>query len=151
MIQFELKGLKEIENELRALPAKMEKNVMTAATRQAANVYRDEARAKAPVSQQGQKYGKYQHRPGHLRKQIRSFKRRGQKGEIHFQVGPTKRAFYARFVELGHATRLKEGGNGTSHVPANPFMRPAFDGAGDKAVEAAERVAREKLATQGKL
>lgn len=42
------------------------------------------------------------------------------KEKVSIRVGPTGAGFYGRFHEYG-----------TSQLPANPFMRPAFDAASD--------------------
>jgi HK97 gp10 family phage protein len=60
---------------------------------------------------------------------------RGQKvGRARADVGPTKRAFYAAFVERG-----------TSRMPAQPWLRPAFEASISNATEAVGRALRKWL------
>ncbi len=104
---------------------------LTAVTRKAAragaDVVRTHAKENAPV------------RTGTLRDNI-EMNVKGTGGVANADVGPTEKAFYGRFVEMGHA--LKGGG----HVPAHPFLRPAIDEHGQEIQEAAAAVWREAVA-----
>lgn len=85
-----------------------------------AEILKDEAVKLAP-GPTGQKYGKYPHPPGTLKKSITVGEPRKRKGAVTQAVGVAKNQyfsqddlFYARFQELG-----------TSKMQASPFMRPA--------------------------
>jgi len=50
--------------------------------------------------------------------------------KVAVDVGPTKEAFYGKFVEMGHALvrgRRKAEKRVIGYVPPKPFLRPAFD------------------------
>jgi HK97 gp10 family phage protein len=97
-----------------------------------AEVFRRELRAKAPVRADKYLKGPKQRKPGYLKKHIGRWTRTNQDGLSVF-VGPTKSAFYARFLEFG-----------TGNEPARPFIRPVFDSKADAAAKAFE----EELAKQ---
>ncbi len=100
----EVKGLKELDRQLKQLEPKLAKKVMRKAVSAGAEPIRKEARRLAP------------RRTGFLAKNIiKSVKRRGS--TVIAKIGTTKAAFYGIFVEFGTKT-------GT---PMKPFLRPAFD------------------------
>lgn len=87
-----------------------------------AEILKEDARKRAPVSDQGRRYGKHKHPPGTLRDSIEVGTIRRTSGKIGIKVGIAKNQyftgedkFYARFVEFG-----------TSKMLAHPFMRPAL-------------------------
>jgi len=110
----EIKGLEELIKNLNSLPDNLEKKVIRAAVRQGANVIKDKAKSYVPVNE------------GTLRDSIKVSGSRAQKGVIAFRIRPTKNkrkgksVFYGRFQEFG-----------TSKMAAHPFMRPAYDEAGE--------------------
>lgn len=105
---------------MKDLPIRVQKNIMVGATRAGANVVRDEAKARVRVSEHGQKYGKYPHKAGNLKKSIGVTRRRDKRGIVSFSISPRKgglsSGFYGKFVELG-----------TSKMSAKPFLRPAAE------------------------
>lgn len=112
------------------------------AAQSGAQIFYDEVRARVPVSAKPHKSGKKTYNPGTLRKAIyQAFadKESGD-GKALYRISWNKtHAFYGRFVEFG-----------TSKMAATPFLRPAYDAARAKALQAVqERMAAEvKKATQ---
>jgi len=112
MIEVKLRGFEEARRALRAMPERIQKNVMRGATAAIAKDTRDDARARAPVDE------------GNLRDNIVHGRRRGRPGQIKASVSVRtegkadsgKNAFYWRFVEYG-----------TQKMAKIPFLRPAFD------------------------
>lgn len=145
-----VQGLSDLQKMLDELPAKIEANIMRGALRQGANVYRDRARANAPVG-----------KTGRLKKSIK-VKTTLRKGKAISQiVAGGGDAFYAKFVEFGTASFYE--GNGRTvgapykiepknkkalkfgevfsasavHEGVRPtgFMRRAFDGGTSEVIE----------------
>ena len=105
---------------LSKLPKNIQNNVMTGATRAAANVIRDEARIRVPKKTKD------------LAKSIISIKRRAEtRNQVKFSVTPSKgknkAGWRAHFIEFG-----------TSKMSAKPFLRPAFEASENKSLDAAK-------------
>lgn len=133
-------GLQELGAKLDKMFKDTAKKAIRKAIAPAAEVYRREIRAKAPVRQEvgatgfrktGK--GKKNRQPGYLKAHIGRTIKANSDGSLSAFVGPTKSAFYGRFQEYG-----------TSHQPARPFMRPVFD----SKTEEAEKVFAETLKTE---
>lgn len=95
-------------------------------------VFYDEARARCPVSDQahGRKGGQ-QFQPGNLRDSIYQAYADDESTparSVYRTSWNKAKAFYGTFVE-----------NGTSKMAAQPFLRPAYDAARNKAAQAARR------------
>ncbi len=120
----EVKGLRELDRQLKQLEPKLAKKVMRKAVSAGAEVIRKEARRLAP------------RRTGRLiRGIIKSIKRRGS--TVIAKIGPKggkKGPFWGYFIELG--TKI-----GTA---MKPFLRPAFDTKGRLAI----RVIADKIASE---
>lgn len=118
---FTFKGGKELEANLRTLAPRVAINVMVGATYAGAKVIRDEAKQLAP------------RKTGLLSQSIYAGRSKSRDKNIVSGIvgvgGPA--AKYAHLVEFGH---LK--GKGRSAAPPHPFMRPAADEAGERAVDA---------------
>lgn len=118
------------------LAAKLD-NITTAAekaTRPAAQsgaqVFYDEVKQRVPISAKPHKSGKKTYNPGTLRKAIyQAFADKESDGtKAAYRVSWNKsHAFYGRFLEFG-----------TSKMAAKPFLRPAYDAARAKALQAAQ-------------
>lgn len=112
------------------------------AAQSGAQVFYDEVKQRVPVSAKPHKSGKKTYTSGSLRRAVyQAFadKESGD-GKAMYRVSWNKtHAFYGRFVEFG-----------TSKMPARPFLRPAFDAAKRRALQAVEaRMASEvKKATK---
>lgn len=120
--KLDFSGLLDLSKELEVLSKAESSNVLRQATRASAAVFRDEARRLAPK------------RTGKLARNIVVVSQRGRQGEavagVHVRSkgksSNRNNAFYWRFVELG-----------TSDMVAIPFIRPAYDGKQEEAVQAA--------------
>lgn len=166
-----IRGGRELDELLRTLPAKIEKNIMRSALVAGARVVAKEARQRAPVgppSEAGEKlYGGY---AGALRDSIRVTSRVGKDGRVTASVkagGTTKKGanvFYAHIVEFGAGShsirprgkkRLELGGQfiagSVTHpgIRPQPFMRPAADAKFAEAVKAVENKVRDRLQKYG--
>ena len=167
MADIEIKGLKELYDQLQQLPVNIEKNVMRGALRASAKVIQAEAQRRAPEappsSVAAKKYGAT---PGELKRSIRvSVFAKAGTVMARIRAG-NKKAFYARWVEFGTAPHEERPKNSKSlflagvfreqvnHPGAkmHPFMRPAFDGEWRSAVDAAAEYIRARLPKEfGKL
>ena len=166
-IGVHITGLSELEKTLDQLPDRIERNFLTGGVRAGANVFRNEARARATVGSstimrllvaalltskeggvghirdfKGQKIATL---PGFMRSKIAVWKRRDPHHSVTFSIGVSGYkdrftkffAFYWRFLEFG-----------TSKMAAKPFLRPAFEAKTGQAIEAtriylANRIERE--------
>jgi len=141
MSDIKIEGLDAFSKALRALPQNIAKNVLRGAVNAGATVIRQEAVRRAP--EYHGEVSKGHPPPGTLKKaiyqkQIRELSditrqtffvgvRHGASAGKKGSTGrETRDAFYWRFVEFG-----------TVKMPAQPFMRPAFEA---KKVEAMERI-----------
>jgi HK97 gp10 family phage protein len=101
-----ISGLADLQKMLDELPAKIEANIMRGALRQGANIYRDRARANAPVGKSGK-----------LKKSIK-VKTTLRKGKAISQiVAGGGDAWYAKFVEFGTASFYE----GTGRTVGAPY------------------------------
>lgn len=146
-----IKGGKELDAMLASLAPKIEKNILRAALRSGAVVFRQEAKSKAPVDS------------GALRKSIK-VSVGTKKGRItaKLKVGG-KLAPHAMLVEYGTkphkiapkgAGGLLIGGNvvgAVDHPGAkpHPFVRPTFDEKSTPAIAAVAAKIRERLTREG--
>lgn len=124
----EIQGLEELIKNLTDLPDKLEKRVVRAAVRQGANVIKKKAQEFVPVDK------------GDLKKSIKVSGEKSKPGVIAFKIRPTGNkkkgisVFYGRFQEFG-----------TSKMAAHPFMRPAYDEAGENVLNAVIDTIKSKL------
>lgn len=132
-----IKGLKELRAALLELPKGIARNVLRGAVSAGAAVVRVEAKARAPVYTGSVAAGHPP--PGTLKKAIyqKQIREKSNEKQQTFFVGvrqgkhakQSKKglldAYYGRFIEFG-----------TSKMAAKPFMRPAFEGKKDAAVQA---------------
>jgi len=146
-----ISGGRELDDLLKTLPVKMEKNIMRAAIRAGAAVMREEVRERVP------------RKSGALAKSVR-ITTKAKKGEITASVKAGNRtAFYAQMVEFGtrpHIIKAKAGGaldvsgnpfREVQHpgIRARPFMRPAAEAAFVKSIDAVKAKVRERLTNAG--
>lgn len=152
MSDLEVKGLADLQRALQDLPVKIERNVMRGAVNAGGQVFRKEARAGVPV------------KSGDLRNSIRVSVRVSTKaGRIDGTVkAGDRKAFYAHMVEFGtqrHVIKARKGGmlniggrlvSQVDHpgARAKPFMRPAFDKAGQASITAFADYIRKRLPTE---
>lgn len=98
------------------------------AAQDGAQVFYDEMKLRVPVSAKPHKSGKKTYNPGTLRKAIYQAYAEKESGDSKstYRVSWNKsHAFYGRFLEFG-----------TSKMAARPFLRPAYDAARLKALQA---------------
>lgn len=114
-----LEGSEQLNAALRGMRDRASGFTLQEAAREGAQVIADEASRQAPKDE------------GDLSEGIRARAAvRQQIGRARIDVGPTRDVFYGMFSELG-----------TSHEPAKPWLRPAFDAKREEAT----RVVREAL------
>ena len=101
-----------------------------------AEVFYQEVKQRVPMSAKPHKSGKKTYNPGTLRRAVyQAFaERESGDGKAMYRISWNKtHAFYGRFIEFG-----------TSKMAAKPFLRPAYDAARARALQAVqERMAVE--------
>ncbi len=141
-LTFEIKGLKEMGDKLAQLPGKIARRALAAGVRQAANLVRDAARAKAPVGTKTYKdYRGKIHRPGLLKKSgvaSKKLRPREWQNTALYGIGFSKRGFYGKFVERGKSKKHKQA--------PNPFVVPTLEEKGPAAIEALKERLGDELA-----
>lgn len=149
MADVEIKGLADLHRALQELPAKVEANVLRGGLRAAGKVIQEEAMARVPVAS------------GDLRDSIRvSARLQKKRGKVEATVkAGSKKAWYAHLVEFGTAAHFIKPKNRKSlffawlakevvnHPGAKrkPYMRPAFDGKAQSALQAMADYIRARL------
>ena len=134
-IDVEIK-MGDLFKDLKKIPEKVQKRVLTGAVRAGAKPIVKEARRLVPV------------KTGNLKKSIGVTKRRSKdKNIVVFSVSPRKGGkydgFYGMYVELGHI--LKRNKKVIGHVPAHPFLRPAFENKGEESIKAFKEYMKKRL------
>jgi HK97 gp10 family phage protein len=144
-------GGRQLDAMLQSLPVKVEKNILRAALRAGAAVFREQAKANAPVES------------GALRRSIKvSVDSKSGRVTAKLKAGG-KLAPHAQLVEFGtkpHTITAKKdsgltvGGNIVSSVDhpgakPHPFLRPAFDTKPPAAIAAVGAKIRERLTAEG--
>jgi HK97 gp10 family phage protein len=119
-VTVKVQGLAELEAALNQLPEKVAKKSMLDSMKAATKVFQERAIQLAP-------YDRAKTAGMHLVDGIRMETRSGSHGVkgswVHGKVGLHPDVFYGRFIEFGWITA-----RGGASIPAQPFMRPAFDG-----------------------
>lgn len=108
----ELKGLRELKTALDGFTFEVQDKATLAALRKGATVIKKEMRLRVPV------------KTGKLKKSIGTRTKKRGRSAKSVLVGARKMP-YAHLVENGHA--IVRGGKAFGHVPAKPFLRPAFE------------------------
>ncbi len=129
---FEIKGLKELDQFLKTFPEKVQRNCIASACFAGAAIWREGAKGRVPVRSKPEGLvrmgrGSKGRLPGYLRASIRVWKKRGRAGgpTVTYGVGTRGYAFYGKFLEFG-----------TSKMAARPWLRPAVDSLAGWAAEA---------------
>lgn len=112
---------------LKQFPQNIQKNVLTGAVRAGTKPIVDEAKSNVPKDTRN------------LEKSIGVVKRREKdKSKVRFSVTPRRGGkfdgFYAHMIEFG-----------TSKMPAQPFMRPAFESQDKQSIEAAKEYMAKRI------
>lgn len=123
VLSVSLNGVKDLQRQLRRLGTEVERKSLQDAVMAGAEVIRAEASRLAP------------RRTGRLAANIEAVLVKKRKDQAIAHIGPNKEAWYGIFAELG-----------TSHHPAQPFLRPAFDSKKDEAMDAAADKLRAAIA-----
>jgi HK97 gp10 family phage protein len=121
-VTVKIAGLEQLSQRMQDFPDKLVRKGVKDALRAGGEVLREAISAGAPRSMD-ETHG---HEPGFLADHIAmnvSTSVKNDRGSV--KVGPVKKAFYAMFAEFG-----------TRHQPALPFIRPAFEGNGQNALDA---------------
>jgi HK97 gp10 family phage protein len=135
-VKVEIQGLTGVEDALANAGPKLAKKALRKALRAGGQIFIDQAKQRAPVLVKGTP----QRRPGELRDSIKGIVKMSPKQESgRITVGPTygkserrdSPGLYGLFVEFG-----------TRYMPAQPYMRPAFDQNARRALDAATEVLR---------
>jgi len=136
----------QVQKALEKLPGVLQQKVVVGATRAAAKVIANEAKENVPV------------RSGLLKKSIgvaKAKKADTKEGHVLFCVVPkSKISFSAKVTVNGQSGKLKGKVNayyahmvefGTVNMAAQPFLRPAFENAGNKSVDAFQAYALKRV------
>jgi HK97 gp10 family phage protein len=132
-VDVEIKGLRELDAALRALPEAMQGQVVRPALTSAGKVWVDGMARRAPKAAQHRVIRRGSAFPFPLFTSI-GMRVSLAKDQARLFVGPLSRAFWGRFQELG-----------TRFHPPQPFMKPTLEGDGQAAIAAFVATAREKL------
>jgi HK97 gp10 family phage protein len=155
-VAIKVRGFKELDDALRALPERVQRNVMAGAVRAGAKIVTQAMIADAPVARKPHYYyprtvaGKRSRRgsrsdriliqPGLIKRSIRAWRSRSQVATVVYQIGPRKRGggnedpWYANFLEWG-----------TSRVPATGFIRGASDRTASAQISAMREYLTERI------
>lgn len=164
-------NIPDFKRQLTALGRRMEKNIVRRGVRAAGAVFVVEARRRAPVLREPRK-GRV---AGALQRAIRSVSRRSQRGVVKQSVGvvatsaQTKSGvdpFYWRFLEggwvpRGPGRRFKGGPRrrrierdraiaAGARIVSYPFLKPAFESAGSRALDAFNQAVADGIAKESK-
>ena len=120
-------GVEEVERKLKEMAPNIFRKALRDCLNASGSVLQDAAIETAPIDISGEPSP---HDPGQLKADIRrKVKLEPSEGIGSVAVGPSKHSFYGMFAEFG-----------TSHQPARPWLRPAFEFAAPEAIEMFERV-----------
>lgn len=163
--EINIAGGKELQEFLRQLPKRVERNIMRAALRAGARVIANEAKKLAPAGDSGKLKKSLRTGSEFSKNKVEAYVRAGGRRS---GAAKDKDAFYAQFVEFGTAAhqispknkkklkfRAKDGSMVTTKLvkhpgaKAQPFMRPALDAKGDAAIRAVSAKIRERLTKEG--
>jgi HK97 gp10 family phage protein len=121
-VTVKIQGLEELSQKIHEFPDNLLKKGVRNALRAGGEVLRQAISSRAPRSVD-ETHG---HTPGFLADHIGTVVKTSPKNDTgSIQVGPVKKAFYGMFAEFG-----------TKHQPARPFVRPAFEGSAQDALDA---------------
>lgn len=145
-----IEGLTQLNATLRALPERLEKNVVLGALRAAAQVIRKDAMARVPVLQNPHPNRK----PGTVRRAITVRRSRTTKNSVYVGVAGLSRKSIAAFKASGAQNGAVNPDDpyywiflefGTAKMPAKPFLRPAFEAKKFEALRRFEEYLKKRL------
>ena len=138
LVTVEIEGLAELQQSLREAGGKLTKSSLAAALQAGIDVIEREVKRRTPV------------KTGLLREDIvTSVSTSDQEGIAELGFGSQGRI--ARLVEFGHRSRgaSKASRNGSTHVPAHPFLRPSVAASKNEAVDTFSQKIAESLPAIG--
>ena len=157
---FTITGFAEAEQALRDFPGLIDGGVLRQAAAAGATILRDEAIARAPVGETGSLrnalYLKFvDDNSTETRKLYYVSVRRGKKPPKGAEL-PSNAAYYGLMVEFGHwyvppkpkgisQRRHRQANIGKKWVPAQPYLRPAYQAKVDAAIEAMRDRLRDRV------
>lgn len=139
---FELKGFKEFEELLRALPEELAAKTLKTAFFEGAKIVRDAARQNCPVGKAENEASDGKFPLGSVKRSIRiarPTKKQSLRQEmlIYRVLAGGRKAPHAWLLEYGSKERTqKKTGRFTGVMPAHPYMRPAADSKAGSAIGA---------------
>lgn len=139
--KMELKGARELEEALRALPNRIGKAAVRRGIIRLLQAVADDAQGRVPV-RTGRLKEKIAVRPQVSRRQRRG--RAKEKGLIEAFVGATPSRI-AHLVEFGTAPRRHRSGKSVGAMRAQPFLRPAWDSQSGQLLDALGQVFWEEI------
>lgn len=154
MTTVRLEGFAELEDKLAAMPAKLAKRATNRAMRAAAKLVKDEIEANTPRHTGSlansvkiqlrnrnltglDEYRDVMSAGGSItqaRSALRGARRSGESAGTRVLVRVMVTAPHAHLVEFGTAPRFHKSGKSVGRMPANPFVRPAWDGTAEAAL-----------------
>lgn len=143
-MDINIKGFKELDEELARLPLKLQKQMLGKVVRAGAAVVQKEAKTLAPKRIKEWEGMKYKNPSGTLKRGIIVRRKKKEKGdlltyEVTLKSGKkygASDAWYGRLVEMGHWFSGKVRGRRLKWVAPKPFMRPAFANSTQKVINA---------------
>jgi HK97 gp10 family phage protein len=133
---IEVKGLRELNDQLEQLPVNIRDKAVQEALRNCTKIMVEAAKSKAPVGRKVAGYHQGSRSPGQLRNAIVS-RKAGNPNPwtvdqyVMVSKGRKAGAFYAHMIEFGHKIILITGRNRKrtewGYYSPHPFMRPAFE------------------------
>jgi len=120
-----IEGVDELCATLREMGTQAVRKALRSALNYSGSQMQEAAIARAPEAEHPNKI----HPAGQLKADIRRYVTIDSAGKGTCAVGPSKHSFYGSFCEFG-----------TSHQPARPWLRPAFDQSVERAQEVFMRV-----------
>lgn len=159
LTQFEIKGLKELDEELKNLPLKLQKKAFQDAMKEGARVIKEEVVKRVPIRVKEWEGANYGRPPGTLKRKGFSImkSKKGAKNVIGYNVVANKKyGWYAWWVEKGHQRVSKKKFKGERYsykskytgktksrpgrvlgfTQAKPFAVPGLKAGAGRAIEA---------------
>lgn len=157
IIGIELKGLKELDNELKALPEKLQREIVHNAIMEGSKVVYEDAIKRIPMRSKEWKGMKYKHPAGSLKAKglFIGLAKKTKRSITSYFVGTNQKyGWYGLFLEFGHLRvakknvrdrfKYKSGLTGKTRgrpgrilgfIPAKPFLLPALTAKASEAIE----------------
>lgn len=146
-MSMQLRGFKELDDQLKTLPNKVAGQALVRSLHAAAKPIITEARRLAPKHDGPYPKHRKDRKPGTLRRSIIARVNKAYRDGAAIFIGASKKAWYAYMVEMGHVivTRKTTGKTRNArrqnaraagrNVAPRPFLRPAFDSKAAEAVK----------------